>query len=131
MSRLLSFKGQYANKGSAIKANLLLIYFVDNDGNHIIYSPHLDLSGYGKSEIEAKHSFEDAFEELLDYTIKKKTLGKLLQQLGWEVKGSIKHPRKIVMPKLKNVLENQYISEIFDKYETKTFHQPVQLPAFA
>ncbi len=131
MGSIYSFEGDYSGNKKVVRANLLLIHFTDENGIHIIYSPHLDLSGYGKTEKEAKESFELVFKEFLDYTIKKKTLGKLLQKLGWKIKGSLKHPRKMIVPELKSVLDNNYVSEIFDKYETHTYHQPVKIPAFA
>lgn len=50
--------------------DLSLIPF--NEGDVIIiYSPALDLSGYGYNEKEAKESFEITLEEFLNYIIEK------------------------------------------------------------
>lgn len=127
MSNFLSFEGNYANSEGNVKAKLFLIHFVDENGVHIIYSPHLDLSGYGNTKEEAKTAFEDAFKDFMDYTLKKKTLGKLLDKLGWKIKGSMKKPRKFVTPKLEDLLDKSYVSDIFNKYKTETYHEEVAI----
>jgi hypothetical protein len=80
----------------------------------------------------AKNSFEIALEDFVDYTLKKKTIGKVLSGLGWEIKGTTQKPRKVLAPSITSVIkDNEYVSEIFDRYSTNTFHQEVGLPAFA
>ena len=49
-----------------------------------MYSSHLDLSGYGHGLNQAKESFKIAFDDFIDYTLKHKTLEKVLQDLGTE-----------------------------------------------
>ena len=68
---------------------LSLVEFKEEDVT-IIYSPALDLSGYGHSEVEAKNSFSEALQEFFRYTNNKKTLDKVLKKLGWSIKGSKK-----------------------------------------
>ena len=126
------FKGGYKNKAGEVKVNLLLIHFKDESNIHFIYSPHLDITGYGQSLKDAKKSFEIVFEDFVDYTLKKKTLGKILTKLGWELKGTLKRPRKVLAPSITSIIsQNDYISEIFDKYPVNTFHQEVGMPVFA
>jgi hypothetical protein len=80
--------------------------------------------------VEAKKSFEIVLEDFVDYTLKKKTLGKVLSDLGWDLKGSTKIPKEVLAPSIASVIkENEYISEIFDKYSVNTYHQEVGLPA--
>ena len=131
MSQYLFKKG--INKDSnMIHVRLLLIHFKDENKVNFIYSPHLDLTGYGNNISEAKTSFEIVFDDFLDYTIKKNTIGKVLEKLGWQLKGSIKKPKKIIAPSITSIIkENDYISDIFDKYSTKTFHQEVGIPTMA
>ncbi len=123
------------NKGiqkdsNLIKIRLLLIHFKDENNIHFIYSPHLDITGYGNTLREAKASFEIVLNDFIDYTIKKKTLTKVLKKLGWQMAGNEKKPKKIVAPGIASVIsENDYVSDIFDKYTTKTFHQNVEIPA--
>ena len=125
------FKGKYQNHSTSVKVNLFLIHFQDDNKVHFIYSPHLDLTGYGNNFSDAKKSFEIVFEDFVDYTLTKETLGKVLSSLGWGLKGSAKRPKKVIAPSITSVIkENQYVSEIFDKYPVSTYHQEVGLPAF-
>ncbi len=125
------FESEYKNKSRLVKVKLFLVHFEDENNIHIIYSPHLDLSGYGDSLKEAKKSFKIVYEDFIDYTLKKKTIAKVLTDLGWELKGSVKRPKKIIAPSVTSVIsENEYVSEIFDKYPVNTFHQDVNIPVF-
>ncbi|SRR5680860_922046 len=71
---------------------LSLVEF-EEDNVTIIYSPALDLSGYGYSKEEAKESFYEALHEFFRYTSNKRTLDKVLKDLGWAVRGSKKNPK--------------------------------------
>ena len=123
------FEGKFQDKTSVVRVKLLLFHFQDENKVHFVYSPHLDLTGYGNDENQAKKSFEVVMEDFVDYTVKKKTIAKVLTDLGWEVKGSEKHPRKLIAPSITTVInENEYISEIFDKYRVNTFHEEIGLP---
>jgi len=114
---------------ASVKVKLLLFHFEDENKIHFIYSPHLDLTGYGKRLEEARKSFEIVFEDFVDYTLKKKTLGKVLTDLGWQLKGSAQRPKKVMAPSITSVIkDNKYVSEIFDKYPVNTYHQEVGLP---
>jgi hypothetical protein len=124
------FEGGYKNKSGNVLVRLLLFHFEDENKVHFIYSPHIDLTGYGNDIVEAKKSFEIVLEDFVDYTLKKKTLGKVLSDLGWDLKGSTKIPKEVLAPSIASVIkENEYISEIFDKYSVNTYHQEVGLPA--
>ncbi len=130
MAHSYQFEGEYKHKSITANVKLLLFHFKDDNNVHFIYSPHLDLTGYGENLREAKKSFGIVFEDFIDYTIKKKTLGKVLTKLGWQLKGSVKNPRKAIVPSITDVIkDNDYVSEIFDKYPVKTYHQQVGIPA--
>ena len=127
-----TYNAEYKGEDHQVRVNLLLIHFVDRDGIDIIYSPHLDLSGYGHGVDAAKKSFEIALEDFVDYTIKKNTIGKVLAQLGWELKGRTKRPKKVIAPSITSIIShNDYVSEIFDTYPVNTYHKEVQIPAIA
>lgn len=131
MPRFL-FKGKYSSNIGVVEVKLLLFHFKDENNIHFIYSPNLDLSGYGESQSAAKDSFEIVLEDFIDYTIKKKTLSKVLAGLGWEIKDPEKKQKKMLAPGLADVIKNQqYVSEIFDRYQVKSFHQKVELPCVA
>jgi len=123
------FEGKYQDRSASVKVRLFLVHFQDENKVHFVYSPHLDLTGYGNNVTEAKESFEIVFEDFVDYTIKKKTLTKVLTDLGWQLKGSEKHPKKVIAPSITSVInDNNYVSEIFDKYPVNTYHKEVGLP---
>jgi len=125
------FKGGYKNNEGKVKVNLFLIHFKDENNIHFIYSPHLDLTGYGQSLKDAKKSFKIVFEDFIDYTLKKKTLAKVLTNLGWELKGTLRKPKKILAPSITSIISiNDYVSEIFDNYPVSTYHQEVGIPAY-
>ena len=66
----------------------------------------------------------------VDYTLKKKTLNKVLTGLGWELKGSAQKSKKILAPSITSIIkDNKYVSEIFDRYPVNTYHQQVGLPS--
>jgi len=117
-------------KRSGIKVRILLFHFIDEQGISFVYSPHLDITGYGYSLADAKESFEIVFDDFLDYTTKKATLGSLLQKLGWnQVKGTVKKPLKALAPSITTVIaDNKYIADLFDKYPLQTFYQEVEMP---
>jgi hypothetical protein len=126
------FEGKYQNISASVKVKLLLFNFEDENKVNFIYSPHLDLTGYGNNVEEARKSFEIVFGDFVDYTLKEKTLGKVLADLGWELKGSSKRPKKIIAPSITSIInDNEFISEIFNKYPVSTYHQEVGLPISA
>lgn len=126
------FEGDFKNPQTRVNVKLLLVHFQDENNIHIIFSPHLDLSGYGNDLEEAKQSFEIALEDFVDYTMKKKTIRKVLTKLGWKVKGKSRIPKRILAPSIASVIkDNEYVSEVFDKYKVNTYHQDVQLPIVA
>ncbi|MFP4663696.1 MAG: hypothetical protein ACLFM1_04655 [Bacteroidales bacterium] len=132
MAKLL-FEGAYKSNMSEVKIKLLIVHFKDNTGVHILYSPHLDLSGYGENLSAAKESFEITLSDFIDYTIKKKTIGSVLRKLGWSFdKGKVKNPKKVMAPSIASVInDNDHVSEIFDNYPVETFHKNITIPAFA
>jgi hypothetical protein len=126
------FEGNYQNTSTSVKVKLLLFHFEDENKINFIYSPHLDLTGYGNNFEEARKSFEIVFQDFVDYTIKKKTLSKVLIGLGWVLNGLAKRPKKVLAPSITTMIKNnKYISEIFDKYPVNTYHQEVGLPISA
>ncbi len=118
----------YENNKTKVKVNLLLIHFTDENGIHIIYSPHLELSGSGNTEDEAKKSFDISLEDFIDYTVNKKTIGKVLTKLGWKIRGSHKKPKKMITPTNDDIFSRDSVKEILEKYEHTTSHETVNMP---
>lgn len=119
----------FKNAEAKVKANIVLISFREED-NYIIYSPHLEVTGYGKSEEEAMVSFNHCLGAFLDYTTNKKTLHEELARLGWELKkGTVKRPRKINAPSMSDlVLHNEQLKELLNKHDISTIQKEVAIP---
>ena len=107
------------------QVKLSLIKF-EEDGIFFIYSPALDLTGYGKSEAEARKSFDVAMEEFLTYTTHKETVQKALRQLGWTVTSK----NKITVPSLSELIQTRsYLEEIFTEKEFRKVDENFAIPA--
>ena len=121
----VDFKNAEAN----VKANIVLISFKEQD-NYIVYSPHLEVTGYGKSEEEAMQSFNHCLGAFLEYTVNKKTLHKELISLGWELKkGSAKNPKKINAPSISDLLKhNTALEELLNKREEYYLNSKFTVP---
>ncbi len=125
------YKKDFKYEHGGVKVKLLLLNFQDENDINFVYSPHLDLTGYGKTLEEANESFDIVLDDFVDYTLKKKTIGKVLENLGWSIKGAVKKPKKVIAPSITTIIgKNKYVSEIFDKYSVQTYHEDIQIPAF-
>ncbi len=129
MSKNHHINVDFKNSEAKVKANIVLISFKEED-NFIIYSPHLEVTGYGKSEEEAMQSFNHSLGIFLDYTVKKKTLHEELLSLGWELKkGSAKNPKKVNAPSWSDLLKNNAsLEELLNKHNITTTHKEVAIP---
>jgi len=126
----LTFTGNLKNGKSGINTKLSLLSFVEDD-THIIYSPALDLSGYGSTEEEAKQSFEIVLSEFIGYCMNKQTLFKELKKLGWDVQEGKKHP-KIKSPDWSDLIKcNSELENILENKNFTKFNQDVNLLALA
>jgi len=104
---------------------LSLVEFKEEDVT-IIYSPALDLSGYGHSKVEAKNSFSEVLNEFFRYTNNKKTLDKALKKLGWSAKGS-KKKLKFNPPKDSDLVKsNPLYNEIVNKKNYKVSREDIE-----
>ncbi len=104
---------------------LSLVEF-EEDNVTIIYSPALDLSGYGYNQSEAKQSFSEALREFFRYTNNKNTLNKVLKELGWDIKGSKQKP-KFNPPKDSDLVSmNPLYNEIVNNKSYKVSRENVE-----
>ncbi len=125
----IKFSENFGGEKTGIRTELSLIHFME-DATHIIFSPALDLSGYGNTESEAKDSFQIVLQEFINYGMNKKTLLKDLENHGWKIKGGSKSPN-IQSPDLAYLLKTN--TELEDIFHTKDFHkynQELLIPAF-
>ena len=115
--------------GDMVDMDLSVIIF-EEDGIQIYYCPALDLSGYGKTEVEASESLKVVLAEYFDYTAKKKTLKDDLTQLGWQLKKNLK--KKMTAPTMSKLLEtNDNFKRIFDKHSFRKTDTRIKIPAIA
>ncbi len=112
---------EYAKKNEKYVIVLQLFAFVEEHTHHL-YSPALDLFGYGDTEQEAEESFSIVLEEFVRYTTNKGTLRKELERLGWSVKNNNRNNKRlnISSPPFEQLMENVNISEIINNNECKT-----------
>ncbi len=118
----------WSNKKSEITLKLPYILF-EEDGFQILYCPPLDLTGYGPTEEDAKHSFKTVLDEYFRYTVNKGTLIKDLEKLGWEFKKkSLKKP--IIPPDLSHSFDsNEDFRRIFNTHDFRKGNTEVEMPA--
>ncbi|MBR3405886.1 MAG: hypothetical protein IKG92_03180 [Bacteroidales bacterium] len=90
---------------------VLDVFIYENDGFQVVYAPALDLMGYGKTEEDAKSSFDIVAEDFFEYTIVNNTLGEYLTKHGWVAR---KTSARFVPPQIEVLLEhNKTLREIF------------------
>lgn len=104
---------------------LSLIEFIE-DNVTIIFSPALDLSGYGYNSDEAKICFDESLKEFFKYTHNKKTLTSVLKQLGWKISGSAQKP-KFKPPKNSELVNtNEFYNDIINNKQHRTFTENLE-----
>jgi len=87
------------------------IFLWDEDSIFYVYSPALDLTGYGNSKEEARESFETVLKEFIKYTHNKKTIFQELENLGWAVN---KRKKRVVSPDFEDLLsENEHFNHLY------------------
>ena len=92
------------------KAMVVLFSFQDAD-NYIVYSPQLDISGYGKTQKEALSSFDYCLAGFLDFSVKNETLFDELTCLGWKLKkGTNNNLKQIKAPSWSDIIKKKSIS---------------------
>ncbi len=76
-----------------------------------VYSPALDITGYGLTQEEARESFETILHEFIVYTHNKKTIFKELENLGWAVN---RKKKRVVSPNFEEMLsENEHFKNLY------------------
>jgi hypothetical protein len=108
-----------------IDVELPLFLFKD-EKSHVVYSPTLDLSGYGDTEEEAKKSFQIVMEEFIKYAIEKGTLEDALKKLGWTI---IK--KKYIPPDFALILQNEHVIRILKEKDVYKHSTHVSVPMVA
>lgn len=106
---------------------LALFSYID-ENVHVVYSPALNLYGYGNDEEEARQSFSVTLEEYLDYTRENGTLRRDLERLGWQIDVQ---SQSISAPPIEQVVrQNPDFNGILTNRPLKTYHRIVRFDAF-
>ena len=125
MTEKLGHSSHYRVGQKWINVKLSLIQF-EEGGLHFVYSPALDLTGYGKTEVEARESYNIAMEEFVKYTSNKETALQELERLGW----IISKKKKVTAPSLSSLLQSRnYLEEIFTEKNFRKTDETVAIPA--
>lgn len=121
----LQIEANLGFKADKFHVVLSLVEF-EEDNVTIIYSPALDLSGYGYDKVEAKNSFSEALHEFFRYTNSKRTLDKVLKGLGWSASGSKKQPKFNPPKDSELVFSNPLYNEIVNNKSYKVSREDVE-----
>jgi hypothetical protein len=121
-------KGAYTDSKNQVVFDLPVVSY-EEDKLQVIYAPSLDVFGYGKTERDAMDSFKIALEEFIRYTTNKKTLTKVLENMGWVVKPK---KRMFKAPSLGYLIdENKQFNEIFNHKNFRKFNEQIGVPMYA
>ena len=124
----IGIQGKWQEGKNAVKLNLPVMFF-EEDGIQIAYIPVLDISGYGKTEQEAKDSLEVSLSEYFSYTIRKNTFIEDLKAHGWTIK---KKTKPYIAPELTDILNrNEYLHNIVNSRPYKMDRMDVNMPQYA
>lgn len=129
MKQQKEFCATLQGKGKTIIVNVAVVLF-EEDKRQIVYCPALDIFGYGLTEAEAKESFDICLEEFFDYTINKKTLYAVLEEMGWKIRKGAR--QKFTPPQFSQLLsQNQVFSDIFDHHNLTKVDRQISIPTCA
>lgn len=129
MSVNKTISGKWVYGKNKIECNLPLIIF-EEDNNVITFCPALDLSGYGATEAEAKHSFEETLSEYFRYTVNKETLAEDLEKLGWKIRKKLR--KEAIPPTMDDLLKNnEDFKRIFNTHDFRKRNTTINIPEFA
>lgn len=105
------------------------VYFFNDGGAVVAYSPALDLCGYGNTDDEAKESFHIVVTEYLKYSLSHRTLVSDLRAHGWKVHSLKQH--KMASPGIDRLLQtNDIFRDILENKDYRKESQPMPLPVF-
>jgi len=127
----LNYRGTLQDpKGKGIEVGLSVLSYRD-ENLHVIFSPALDLFGYGQTDKEARQSFDETLEEFLRYTSNKGTLQTELLRMGWKAAGRATQ-RTFKAPEFSRLLrQNEQLQDIVNHKEFRKYDRKVALPVAA
>lgn len=118
------FKGTF-NRGKYIISIGLSLYIWEEENLTYVYSPALDITGYGYNESEAKESFETTLSEFVTYSHNKKTIFDELENLGWTVNRKKKRVHAPDLEELKS--DNNTFRDLLKRSDIRNEQKDVEL----
>ncbi|MGB0981465.1 MAG: hypothetical protein ACPGUH_05125 [Winogradskyella sp.] len=101
---------KYSNGRENVEFSVSIFLWEENSIFYV-YSPALDITGYGLTKEEARESFETVLEEFIKYTHNKKTIFQELENLGWAVN---KRKKRVISPDFEDLLsENEHFRHLY------------------
>jgi len=119
-----AFRAEYDVDGQHVSIGVP-VYLWEEEGIWYALAPALDMTGYGKSEQEAKRSFEVMMEEFVAYTHRKKTIFQVLENLGWTTN---KKKKRVAAPQLEDLIkENEDVKAAVERPGVKVWNRKLEL----
>ena len=116
---------EYEDSNKKIQVLVSVIEFQE-DGVYFVYSPSLDITGYGNTKKEAAKSYSETLEEFVRYTAVKGTVLKELKRLGWTVKSK----KNIKAPTMADLVKTRdYLNEIFTEKQFSKRNEILAIPS--
>ena len=107
MPNFVSMKNQIKNTKSDLNVSIEVMLVKEGDF-WVALAPALRITGYGKTQAEAKKSFAIEAEIFFEETAKRGTLEKLLIEYGWILsKGNFQPPQDVDHTSVVNLLHAQ------------------------
>ncbi len=108
-----------------IDVGLSILIWKDENDIHYYYSPALDITGYGKSETDARKSFEFTLNDFVTYTHNKKTIFEELEKLGWTIN---KKKKRAIPPTEEELLkDNENYKNLYKTEGVRQEQQQIEL----
>lgn len=124
----LGYRARFVGSETTVEMELSLLRFKEDD-IVFIYSPALDLTGYGKDGTSARRSFQLTLTEFVRYATNKGSLHSELKKLGWKVGGTKSRPR-FDEPLLDELFQARpYLTEIIREKDFHRYTESVSLAA--
>lgn len=118
------FSGSFNFGDSRATVNVTLFTWEEN-GIHFIYSPSLDITGYGNTLGEAEDSFKHTMTEFVTYANRKGTIFDELERLGWAVN---RRKKRFHAPEFSDIVEdNEDFNNILKRGGYQTISRDVNL----
>ena len=121
----------FESKDHKIEFSLLVYSFME-ENIVCMFSPQLNVTGYGMDETEAQESFEATLNEFFSYTTHKRTFLKELESLGWKIR-SKRRSHVYTPPVYENQISHspQLVELLKSGKELRRFNHSVAVPSYA